>query len=401
MPPSKRERSVALRFGGHVHPVYREQLRAQPPGWRYTWDHPGLADGSAATKLVTGRSSRLGKVREHAEALALRVLPAAGYVHRIRARPDTDTALIHSAERLLWRSRVPYVLDLEHAELFVLYQRAAFDRPWTRPLLEQALLDEQLRFLLPWSEAARQSIFAYVSSEVAHKLDAKMRVVYPAVSQVAEHPRARAAGPLRVLFIGTKFDEKGAVEAIRGVRLARTSHDVELDLVTYAPPEWAAELADEPGMRLHAPGGSEVVRALYAECDVLLFPSHMDTYGVVVGEAMAYGLPVLAPRHLALTETVQEGISGMLFPPENMLYGDDTRCVFRHTLPPPKQYLQALRDPTPGYVRGIAEAIVRLAEDRDLHAELAAGALESVRSGRLSMERRRTALKRIYDSAAA
>ena len=389
-----------MRFGGHVHPVYREQLRAQPPGWRYTWVHPGLSDDTAATKLVVTRGGVLPRARDRAEAIALRILPEMGYVHRIRARPGPGAVLIHAAERLLWRSPIPYVLDLEHALLFVLYQQAAFDRPWTRPILERALLDERLRFLLPWSQAARQSVLAYVSPEAGRKLEPKLRVVYPAVTQVAEQPRVRGGGPLRVLFIGTKFDEKGAIEAIRAVRLARETHDVELDIVSYTPPQWAVELADESGIRLHTPGGPEVVQSLYARCDVLLFPSHMDTYGVVVGEAMAYGLPVLAPRHLALTETVQEGRSGLLFPPESMLYGDDTRCVFRQTIPPPRRYLDALRNPSEGYVRGIAEAIVRLAEDRGLHAELAAGALDSVRTGRLSMERRRTALKEIYDSAA-
>jgi len=398
--PSPPERRVALRFGGHVHPVYREQLRAQPPGWRYEWDHPGLSDPAAGTKLVIGRSGRLGTLRERAEAVALRALPAAGYVHRIRARPAPGVDLVHSAERLLWRSPVPYVLDLEHAELFVLYQRAAFERPWTRPVLERALLDERLRFLLPWSDAARRSVLAYVSPDVARRLEPKLRVVHPAATPAVERPRERTGGPLRVLFIGTKFDEKGAAEAIQAVRLARESLDVELDLVSYAPPRWERELADEPGIRLHRPGGADVVRALYARGDVLLFPSHMDTYGVVVGEAMASGLPVLAPRHLALTEMVHDERTGLLFPAENMLYGEDTRCVFRHTLPPPASYLEALRHPSPAYVRGIADAIVRLAQDPALHATLAAGALESVRTGHLSMERRRSALKEIYDAAA-
>lgn len=395
------DRRVALRFGGHVHPVYREQLSAVPPGWRYTWDHPGLSDAQAATKLVIGRSGHLGQAREHAETIALRVLSTLGYIHRIRARAESGVSLIHAAERLLWRSPVPYVLDLEHVELFVLYQRAAFDRPWTRPMLERALLDERLRFLLPWSEAAKRSVLAVISPQAAARLEPKLRVVYPAVRPVVDRVRERRGGPLRVLFVGTKFFEKGAVEAILAVRAARSTHDVELDIVSYAPPSWAAELVREPGVRLHAPGGSDVVQALYAQGDVLLFPSHMDTYGVVVGEAMAHGLPVLAPRHLALTESVLDGRTGLLFGPENMLYGVDTRCVFRHTLPPPERYLEALRHPSEGYVRGIADALVRLAEDRDLHAALAAGALQSVRVGHLSIERRRTALTEIYDTAAA
>jgi glycosyltransferase involved in cell wall biosynthesis len=313
-----------------------------------------------------------------------------------------DVALIHAAERLLWRSPVPYVVDFEHVELFVLYQRAAFERPWTRRLLESALLDERLRFLLPWSEAARRSVLEVVSPEAARRLVPKLRVLYPAVRAAVERVRERAAAtPLRVLFVGTKFYEKGGVEAIRAVREVRRTHDVELDIVTFAPPEWATKLAGESGIRMHAPGGADLIQRLYASADVLLFPSHMDTYGVVVGEAMSNGLPVLAPRHLALAETIVDGVSGALFEAENMLYGDDTRCVFRHTLPPPDAYLHALREPSAGYVARIAEALVRLAEDAALHARLAEGALASVRTGRLSIDRRRQILAEVYDAAAA
>ena len=394
-------RQVELRFGRHVHPVYREQLHSVPEGWRYAYTHPALSDAAAPTKRVVESASLAGRARQRAETVALRGLSAAGYVHRIRARPEPGTAVIHAAERLLWRSPVPYVVDLEHVDLFVLYQQAAFDRPWTRPLLESALLDERLRFLLPWSDMARRSVLEVVSPEAAARLEPKLRTVYPAARLVAERPRERRPDPLRVLFVGTMFYEKGGVDAVLALREARRSHDVVLDLVTYAPPEWERRLAREPGVTLHAPGGQDLVRRLYARADVLLFPSHMDTYGVVVGEAMAHGLPVVAPRHLALTETIRDEESGLLFPPENMLWNADTRCRFKHTIPVPDRYLEALRRPSEGFVAGIGAALARLAEEPGLFDRLAAGAFESVRSGHLSMARRRELLGEIYATAAA
>lgn len=394
-------RRVELRFGRHVHPVYREQLHAVPDGWTYVHTARELADAAAPTKLIAERRALLGPLRQRAEFLALRTLSTCGYLHRIRARPQRDVALIHAAERLLWRSPVPYVVDLEHVDLFVLYQQAAFDRPWTRPLLESALLDDRLRFLLPWSDAARRSILEVVSPNAAKALKPKLRTVYPAVRLAVARPRERAGQTLRVLFIGTMFFEKGGVDALSALREVRRSHDVELDIVTYAPPEWSARLSEEPGVRLHAPGGQDLIRRLYTQTDVLLFPSHMDTYGVVVGEAMAHGLPVVAPRHLALTETIQDEVSGLLFAPENMLWREDTRCRFKHTIPVPDSYLRSLRNPSEGFVAGIAATLARLAEEPGLYERLAAGSFESVRSGRLSMQRRRALLREIYDEAAA
>jgi glycosyltransferase involved in cell wall biosynthesis len=152
---------------------------------------------------------------------------------------------------------------------------------------------------------------------------------------------------------------------------------------------------------VHVPARRDLVERLYAQAHVLLFPSHMDTFGYVVLEAMAHGLPVAAPGHLALTELIEDGESGVLLPVENPLYGDDGLARFPHLLPPPRAYLDALREPSAGYVDGIAAALARLAEDRGLYDRLAAGALERVRTGVLSMQRRRAQLARIYGDAVA
>ena len=396
------EKVVQLHFGRFVHPVYREQLHAAPAGWRYAATHPSLNDPMLGTKLIAEQRSRLAPVLAVAERVALRVLSEGGYVHRVRAKALPGSSMIHSCERLLRRSPLPYVVDLEHAALFVLYQRAALERPWARATLERALRDDSLRFLLPWSEAARRSVLAAVSPSTAAIIEPKLRVVSPAIRLAADRPRTRDPhDPLRVLFVGTKFYEKGAVEAVRAIQEAQASEAVTLDLVTYAPPEWKARLRDQPGITLHAPGGADLIQRLYDETDVLLFPTHMDTFGYVVLEAMAHGMPVLATDHLALTETVDHGCSGLRFPAENMLYESDTQLAFRHVLPPPRHYLDALRQPSDPYVSGIADAIVRVASEPGLYDALAAGAFESVRSGSLSVERRRRTLRDIYAATAA
>lgn len=393
------ERVVQLHYPPHVHPVYREQLHAVPDGWRYRSGHSALTDATAATKRVA-QEGRFGALVRFAESAGARVLSELGYVHRNRGRPAPGASMIHSAERLLWHSPLPYVVDVEHASLFVLYQQAAMDRPWTRVLLERCLLDERLRFLLPWSDAARRSVLTMVSPAAAVRLEPKLRTVSPAIRLAAERPRARAGGPLRVLFVGTAFFEKGGIEAVEALRAVRATHDVTLDLVSYVPPGWKRRFDEEPGLTVHRPGGADLIQRLYAQTDALLFPSHMDTFGYVVLEAMAHGLPVLAPRHLALEETVQDGVSGLLFGAESMLFGADTVLRFRHTIPVPRSYRNALRHPSAGYVAGIAEQLARLAEEPGLHARLAEGAFESVRSGPLSIGRRRTLLGEIYDAAA-
>ena len=395
------DRLVQWHTGKHVHPVYREQLHAVPEGWSYVHTHPAFDDHSSPTKKITLHGP-LARTREPLEVMAFRTLSALGYVHTSRVKLLDGVSLVHSAERFLRRSPVPYVVDVEHVDLFVLYQQATYDRPWARAALRHMMADERLAFLLPWSDAARSSVIHRTPHSLRPLIEQKLRTVYPAARAMVDRPKGLTTAPLRVLFIGTQFQAKGGVDALSAVSMARREGaDVELDVVSYVPDELRAAVTGHRHVRLHQPGGQDLVRRLYDECDVLLFPSHMDTYGVVVGEAMGYGLPVLAPNHLALSELVVHGENGLVFPPENMYWNADTSCSVRHSYPIPGSYLDRLANPSTKYLMGIAESITALAEDRQLLSQLSSGALATTSIGKLSVTERQRRLSEIYAAATA
>ena len=103
----------------------------------------------------------------------------------------------------------------------------------------------------------------------------------------------------------------------------------------------------------------------------------MDTFGYVVLEAMAHGLPVIAPGHLALNELIGDD-SGLRFAPENMLYGDDGLANYPFTMPMPPDLRRGAARTERGLRGRIAEALTRLAHDDALYDRLAAGALARV-----------------------
>jgi glycosyltransferase involved in cell wall biosynthesis len=392
--------AVLFHVGRFGHPFFREQLYGAPAGFRYLT--PGSEPSATATKRISLESARLRGARDGLERAAVRMLSDAGYVRCSRLRAPTGCALIHSAQQLLRPMGRPYVVDFECVEVFSLYQRAALTRPWARGRLLAALEDDACRMLLPWSRAAERGLAAALGERAAHRLSRKTHTVLPGIRPRTRRPSLRSTGPLRVLFVGTAFEAKGGAEAIRALEQVRRTHDVTLDLISDVPAGWRSEIERIGGIAVHSwPTPAAKVESLFARSHVLLFPSHMDTLGFVIFEALAHGVPVLATRHFAVPELVEDGVSGLLIEGENLLYGEDGLCRFEHTLPPPRFFRDAIARPTDAYVSRLAEALARLAEEAGLHERLAAGALARVTDGPLSMDARRSALGVAYRTALA
>ncbi|SEG67107.1 Glycosyl transferases group 1 [Thermomonospora echinospora] len=74
-------------------------------------------------------------------------------------------------------------------------------------------------------------------------------------------------------------------------------------------------------VRLAGPYTGGRLAALYAAADLLVLPSRAETYGMVVTEALARGIPVLATAVDAVPQTLGRapdgGVPGLLTPPED------------------------------------------------------------------------------------
>lgn len=93
------------------------------------------------------------------------------------------------------------------------------------------------------------------------------------------------------------------------------------------PERWNAEQRRLNGMR-HDLGVSGQVRflgaqpqeqlpALFGAADVVAVPSHYESFGMVALEAMAAGAAVVASNAGGLALTIEDGRSGLLFPPDD------------------------------------------------------------------------------------
>jgi glycosyltransferase involved in cell wall biosynthesis len=123
------------------------------------------------------------------------------------------------------------------------------------------------------------------------------------------------AGPGDVVvgYVGRVAPEKGLHEALLALAPLVDSSHGRLRVAV------AGDGPDEARCRSVAPAGSwfagalrgDELSAFFASLDLLVFPSTTETFGNVVLEAMASGVPVIAPDVGATLEMAHEGTAAL------------------------------------------------------------------------------------------
>ncbi|MEI8235400.1 MAG: glycosyltransferase family 4 protein [Verrucomicrobiota bacterium] len=151
-----------------------------------------------------------------------------------------------------------------------------------------------------------------------HPFDKPVHVIpYGAPPSLAAAPEPAASsargGPLRVLFVGGLGQRKGLSYLLEAVRML--GRGVELTLVGMKPTEACAPL--NAALRRHRwipTLPHEGILREMSRHDVFVFPSLFEGFGLVLLEALAQGLPVIATEHTAGPDLVEEGVSGFIVP---------------------------------------------------------------------------------------
>jgi glycosyltransferase involved in cell wall biosynthesis len=185
---------------------------------------------------------------------------------------------------------------------------AAHKKMVARKNAEIALADQ----ILTVSDYARES---YIDGGVAEE---RVQACPVGVDSRAFNASERTAAvaesdPIRFVFVGHGGHVKGA-DVLREAALQLASQGVEFRLCMigkhlsehqFEKLPFATCLDWMPQSRL----ADELTRH-----DVLILPSRFDSFGMVVAEAMASGLPVIVSDHVGAKEMVDEGKNGRIVP---------------------------------------------------------------------------------------
>lgn len=123
--------------------------------------------------------------------------------------------------------------------------------------------------------------------------------------------RVRGGAPLRVLCVGSFSRQKGAKDfvAVAGALADRMRFT------------WVGECAEDalqlrsPAFTLRPRVAQGALEAIYAEHDVFYFPTVQDGFGMVLSQALAANMVLVASTHSAAPDLVRDGETGYLVPP--------------------------------------------------------------------------------------
>ncbi|MCW2992389.1 MAG: glycosyltransferase family 4 protein [Solirubrobacterales bacterium] len=206
------------------------------------------------------------------------------------------------------------------------------------------------------SDYARGQVLAHAPADAAPRIHVAR---YGAPSPIARGARPEG-GPLRILNVGRLAAVKGHEVLLEALAAAvAAGADATLDVVGDGPlradlERRTRELGLGDRVRWHGALGSDALLEHWATADVFCLPSFAEGLPVVLLEAMAAGLPVVATAITGVPEAVRHDREGLLVAPA------------RPDL--------------------IAEALVRLAGDPALRARLGAAGAQRA-AGELSQER--------------
>jgi glycosyltransferase involved in cell wall biosynthesis len=152
----------------------------------------------------------------------------------------------------------------------------------------------------------------------------KLHVVHCGINPEA-YPRrdgaSAAGGPLRLVTVGRLAPVKGhalLLEAMRDLR--ERNVPVHLTIVGDGPKrealeEYAVKLGVDSDVDFTGAVGQDVISTYYAKADVYVHASFAEGVPVVIMEAMAHELPVVATGVMGVRELVKDGENGLVIRP--------------------------------------------------------------------------------------
>ncbi len=126
-------------------------------------------------------------------------------------------------------------------------------------------------------------------------------------------PRSDRSGPLRFVYVGSIIAAKGLPLLLQAWR-SLASSNAELWLAGPISNAHSKLIPALKGLRVFGRVPHRELPGFLRQCDVLVLPSYFEGFGLVLLEALAAGLPIIATDATAAPDLITHGVEGYVIP---------------------------------------------------------------------------------------
>ena len=307
----------------------------------YPPDHATFGGG-----VQTATAALLEGLRELPDEVEVHLVTSADVPADVHSERDGITFHFLAGPRARWaRPRFPWRVaaaartlktlapDLVHCQDTIVLALAGLRGPWRKLFSIHGIKRAEARLRTGW-ERPSAAFEALLERRVHRRYDAvvcnsayaaavagdvrKLTIPNAVRSDLFELPRRSGAEP-HLLFVGALTPLKRPGDLL-DAHAALLEHHPGLTTTFCGPVEddgYVAELQRRrvPGVEWTGLVPRERVAEMLAWATALVLPSLQENVPMVIAEAMAAGVPVVASNVGGIPEMVEDGVTGLLFPP--------------------------------------------------------------------------------------
>lgn len=283
---------------------------------------------------------------------------------------------------------IPFVIDFEHISAlfnFINPDKESSDKVW------KVLKDKNCQAILPWSKAAEKTLKDFYSDN--YKLiKNKVKVIYPALPLFqkkfqADWEMVKKNNKLKLLFVGKDYKRKGLPELIASIKILNKKYKDKFEL--YIVSDYKIQTKASNIFCFEAKfSQEEIIKKFFLTCDLFVMPTHQDSFGMVLLEALACGMPIISTNQFATKEFLHEGQNGFIVNSDNLVYEKDIKYHWQ---------TQDYNNPEKKLINELVEKIGKIIENPKILANMRKNTVKDfIGSGKFSIEKRSSELKKIF-----
>ena len=365
-----------------------------------------VSNVKAYTKKTGVSGERMFVMPNEAKLIIDRVVYGAGLPRFLPSVPKVD--LIHTVSGLVPIVPKPWITSISMPSSFFGLHDDWYESRRRFWMLRKILRSRDCRRVTCFSKSTLDGLKSILGTHVDENTESKLEVLYPAIDQqrFAHKKKKKNGDRFRILFVGNHFFDKGGRELHRAVSRLVDRYDIQLDIVTNAPPHHKKALEQyvanhqEEWARWYIPGLSrkQLIEDFFPAADVFVMCSYMEVFGFVHIEAMASGLPIIGANVYAQREIIADGENGYLIDVPITPYEGNPQLRTKASV---DRYRKAILDASifDHVVDQLVDKIELLIEDGSARERMSRTSIKMTTEGIFGLSARNRQLKEIYSNA--